>query len=181
MKVSVPKMTIEELDRLPDDGNRYELIEGEFFASPAPRSKHQRISSMLLGFLIPVVEGGDLGQVYHAPFDVSLGLQTRVQPDIVYISRARLHQIAESGLFGPPDLAVEILSESTWRMDLSEKLDLYRRAGIQEYWIADPDERSITVHRFTESAGPRKLTRDETLTSPLFPGLEIPLRSIFDY
>ena len=181
MKVSVPKMTIEELDRLPDDGNRYELIEGELLVSPAPRSKHQMVSTNLTSLLHHFAKSRSLGRVIHAAFDVTLGSRTRVQPDIVFIARDRLHLIRETGLFGAPDLAVEILSESTWRVDEGDKLELYQRAGVQEYWIADPDQRSVTVYRFAESGEPHTLHVKDALTSPLFPGLEIPLSSVFDY
>jgi Uma2 family endonuclease len=136
---------------------------------------------MLSRLLANFVEDRRLGQVYHAPFDVTLAPQTRVQPDIVFIARERLHLVKETGLFGAPDLVVEILSESTWRVDKGEKLELYRRSGVQEYWIADSDQRTITAHRFAEPGEPRTLALDDNLASPLFPGLEIPLRAVFDY
>jgi len=158
MKVGVPKMTIAEWSRLSDDGNRYELIDGELLASPTPRPKHQRVSANLVKFLLPFVERNKLGKVYYAPFDVYLesGSPTCFEPDILFI-------------------------ESTWRVDMREKKELYRRTGVQEYWMADPDDRSIAVYRFAESDQPRTLGVADTLTSPLFPGIEIPLRSVFDY
>jgi len=184
MKVGIPKMTIEEWSRLPEDGNRYELIDGELFVSPSPRPKHQDVSANLVKFLLPFVERKKLGKVYYAPFDVFLepGSSTCVEPDILFIAAHRLHLIDEKkGMIGAPELVVEIFSESTWRVDMREKKDLYRRTGVQEYWMADPDDRSIAVCRFAESDQPRTLTLTDTLTSPLFPGLEIPLRSVFDY
>jgi Uma2 family endonuclease len=184
MKVGIPKMTIEEWSRLPDDGNRYELIDGQLLVSPSPRPKHQRVLGNLLDFLRPYVKSRNLGAVYFAPFDVFLdpGSPTCVEPDILFIAANRLHLIDEKkGMIGAPELVVEIFSESTWRVDMREKKDLYRRTGVQEYWMADPDDRTLAVCRFAESDQPRTLAVADTLTSPLFPGLEIPLRSIFDY
>lgn len=183
MKLSIGRMTIEELDRLPEDGNRYELIDGELYVSAAPRNKHQLVSSAFLELMLPFVRKDDLGRVYHAPFDVYLepGKQTRVEPDIVFIARERLHLIEERGLYGAPDLVIEILSDSTSHVDLFDKRDLYHRSGIQEYWAADPDERHILVHRFQESSDPRKLVMGDILTTPLLRGLEIPLSFVFAF
>lgn len=181
MKVSIPRMTLEELDRLPEDGNRYELVDGELYVTPAPRNKHQRVSSKLHGRMQPFAEKHGLGLVYHAPFDVRLEplVQTRVQPDLLFVASHRLHIIEERGVCGPPDLVVEITSESSYRADLFEKRDLYRRSGVTEYWIVDPDERYVLVYRFRESGDARKLGLGDTLTTPLLPGLEIPLDSLF--
>jgi len=183
MKVGIPRMTIEEWNRLPDDGNRYELIDGELLVSPAPKTNHQRVSRRLVTLLDSFVTSRRLGEVFHAAFDVYLESesQTCVEPDIVFVANQRLHLIADEGLRGVPDLVVEILSESTRRVDLSDKLELYRRTGVPEYWVADPERRSIAVYRFADSDQPRTVVRADTLTSPLFPGLEIQLRSVFDY
>src|SRR5258706_1512503 len=153
MKVGIPKMTIEEWSRLPDDGNRYELMDGELLVSPAPRTNHQRVSLNLIILLGSVVKRQQLGEVFHAPFDVYLehGSPTCVEPDIVFVANKRRHLITDEGLRGSPDLVVEILSESTRRVDLSDKLELYRRRGIVEYWVADPDRRSFAAYRFAES------------------------------
>ena len=181
MKVSIVRMTIGELQRLPDDGNRYELIDGELYVSPAPRMKHQRISSDLHDWLSPFAKKHKLGQVYHAPCDVFAEpeAQTCVQPDLLFISQDRLYIVREEGVFGPPDLVVEIVSESTYKADTTDKRDLYRRSGVAEYWIVNPEQRSILVYRFAESPEPRTLTAGETLSTPLLPGLEIPLSSLF--
>lgn len=180
MKVSVARMTVEELLRLPDDGNRYELIDGVLYVSAAPRRKHQRVSSDLHDWLSPFVKKNSLGEVYHAALDVFLDppTQTCVEPDLLFVSRDRLHIIQEDGVHGPPDLVIEIVSESTYRVDATDKRDLYRRGGVPEYWIVNPDERYVLVYRFAESTEPRKLVPGDTLTTPLLAGLEIPVSSI---
>ena len=181
MKVGVARLTIEELHRLPEDSNRYELVDGELYVSAAPRQKHQRISSDLHDWLSPFAKKHNLGRVYHAAFDVFLDppKQTCVQPDLLFVSQDRRHIIKEDGVYGPPHLVVEIVSESTHRADTSGKRDLYRRAGVREYWIVNPDECYLLVYRFDESAEPRKLVVGDILTTPLLPGLEIPVNSLF--
>ncbi len=174
-------MTIEEVDRLPEDGNRYELIDGELYVSAAPLNKHQMVSMRFILSMGPFIEKHKLGRLYHAPFDVYLepGKQTRVEPDILFISRDRLSLIKDKGLYGAPNLVIEIVSESSFRADRYDKRDLYQRAGVSEYWIADPDESNVLVYRFDESAEGRKLAIGDALTTPLLPGLEIPLSFIF--
>lgn len=181
MKVSIARMTIEELHRLPEDGNRYELIDGEVYVSAAPRRKHQRISAELFGLLQPFTKQHGLGEAYHAAFDVFLepGKQTCVQPDILFVARGRLAIVQEDGVHGSPDLVIEITSESTYRTDLTTKGELYRRSGVKEYWIVDPYAQNVLVYRFTESADPRKLGAGDVLTTPLLPGLEIPAAALF--
>lgn len=182
MKVAtLTKMTVADLDRLPDDGTRYELIDGELFVTPSPIRRHQRAHMRLVQKLGPFVEEHDLGELYSAPFDVHISLpskaDTRVEPDILFISKGRLH-IVQDWVYGAPDFVIEILSESTARADLYDKRDFYQAAGVEEYWIVDPGERCLIVHRFTEGA--RKVLReDDVLRRPLFPGFELRAAYIF--
>ncbi len=156
MKVSVPLMTLEDLQRLPDDGNRYELIEGELYVSAAPRDKHQRLSMDFCDWLSPFAKKHKLGRVYHAAFDVfpDPGAQTCVEPDLIFISQERLHIVRDEGVFGPPDLVIEILSESTYKTDMTTKRDLYRRTGVKEYRVAHPGNA-----RFWFTASPSRASR----------------------
>ena len=114
MKLGIlPRMTLEELSRLPDDFNRYELIGGELFVTPAPRTRHQIIVSRLTDLISPFVRRKKLGLVLAAPVGVTLEPESRVQPDLLFIARDRLDILTEEGVLGPPDLVVEILSESS--------------------------------------------------------------------
>lgn len=184
MKVTtLAKMTIAELDRLPTDGNRYELIDGELFVSPSPFEPHQRAQMRLSRKLDQFAEDHDLGRVYTAPFDVYLSLpgatgDTRVEPDVLFVSKARLH-IIQDWVRGAPDLVAEILSESTARADHYEKRDAYRAAGVREYWVVDPPHQTVTVHRFDAGEAPQVLSREQTLTTPLLPGFELPVAYLF--
>jgi len=180
MKVGIPKMTVEQLDALPDDGNRYELIEGDLFVTPAPRAKHQRVVMELASILHTYAKAHKLGVVLPAPTDVRLKLRdTRVQPDILFVSAERADVIGDQEVSGAPNLVVEVLSESTKRADLEEEREAYERAGIDEYWIIEPDQCWMLVYRFAESAQARELSGNDSVTTPLLPGLEIALRDIF--
>ena len=184
MKVAIPaKMTVAKLDRLPDDGNRYELIDGELFVSPSPLEPHQRASKRLIRKLDAFAEEHNLGEVYTAPFDVYLPLpaaagDTRLQPDILFVAKARLH-IIQDWVRGAPDLVVEILSESTARTDLYEKRDVYRAAGVSEYWIVNLLDRTVIIHRFATGEEPLVLSGGKVLTSSLLPGFEMQVAYIF--
>jgi Uma2 family endonuclease len=135
-----PGHTRADLDRMPDDGNRYELIEGEIVVSPSPTSHHQVISARLFRLLDDACPSGMM--VLYAPLDVALDELSVVEPDLIVFDRADL---GERGLDKPPLLAVEILSPSTRSRDLVRKKRLYERAGIQSYWVIDPDEDAIAM------------------------------------
>ncbi len=130
----------------PEDGNRYEVIDGALFVTPPPSFWHQNAIAELLTYLLPHVHEHGLGKVIPAPVGVVLSDDDGVEPDIVYVSRERLGIITDRGIEGAPDLVVEVLSPSTRHTDLKDKLDEYARAGVGEYWIVDPDERWIEVH-----------------------------------
>lgn len=130
----------EDLQRLPDDGHRYELIDGSLLVSPAPRIAHQAVVGNLF-LLLRLACPADL-QVVLAPFAVGLADDTEVQPDLLVAPRS---QFTERDLPGPPLLAVEVLSPSTRRVDLLLKRDRYEEAGIASYWIVDPVGLTVTV------------------------------------
>ena len=175
-------MTLTEWERLPNDGNRYELIDGVLYVSAAPRNLHQITLTSLFEYLAPYVRRRKLGRVYVAPFDVFMdpASQTCVEPDMLFVAASRLPIIRDRGVYGAPDLVIEILSESTWRVDLGDKRELYQRCGVQEYWAVDTDTKEILVYRFAESAEPARLGAAGTLSTPLLPGLDIPLRDILE-
>ena len=134
--------------RLPDDGKRYEVIRGELYMSAAPRPMHQRVITRLSFFLEGYVEEHNLGTVFVAPIDVILPekLGDPVQPDIVVIRRKSLRIVGELNIQGAPDLVMEVLSPSNPAHDRSLKYELYAEAGVPEYWIIDPHERTVEVY-----------------------------------
>ena len=161
----------------PEDSNRYEVIEGDLYVTPAPSWQHQNASSVLLTYLGLHVRENRLGWVVSAPTGVVLDQENGIQPDLVYISRERMHIISERGVEGTPDLVVEILSPSTEARDRGIKLRRYAAAGVPNYWIVAPQTRSLETHRLGEQGydrtgvyGPGSVFRPE-----LFPGLETPI------
>ncbi len=124
--------------------------------TPSPRRAHQRFSGNLFAILHAHVREHDLGEVYVAPFDVVLENTSIVVPDLLFVSRDRPGIVSERGVEGAPDLIVEVLSSGTARRDRVEKAQLYARHGVPHYWLADPN--------FSPS---------------FFPGLTIPLRSLW--
>ena len=172
-----------------DDDQRWELIDGEAYCmSPAPSRTHQRIL-LELGRQFGNFLKDKICQVYVAPFDVRLPdfpeqsddeIPTVVQPDLVVVCTPA--KLDEKGCKGAPDLVVEILSPSTAHRDLREKLALYERHGVREYWVVQPADRTIMVFRRTESGiyGRHELyAADKQLPVPLLGELVVELRDVF--
>ncbi len=160
MQTTAPT-TWEDVLRMPDDGNRYEFIGGRLYMTPAPVTRHQRISKLLHWALMEVLERAGHGQVFYAPLLVEFpGTDDRVQPDILFVSNERRSIIGEKQVTGAPDLVVEILSPSTAHRDRGIKLDLYARHGVREYWIVDPEEDTVDAWRFGRTEGHERFTRE---------------------
>ena len=133
-------LTRADLDALPDDGLRHELIDGTFVMSPSPGTAHQRMAFALARALHDAVEDTEL-EVLMAPFDVVLGPNV-VEPDVIVAPRAAF---TERDLPTPPLLAIEVRSPSTGWLDQGRKRTLYEEYGIASYWLLDPAVPSITV------------------------------------
>ena len=165
----------------PEDGNRYEVVDGELYVTPPPLEPHQRASSMLHFYLMQYVVPRRLGRVYAAPLGVVLDDDNGVQPDLVYVSRERLGIVVERGLEGAPDLVVEVLSRGTQARDRGIKMRRYAAARIPHYWIVDPRSRALEAYRLGERGYDRTGTHGPgSLFQPeLFPGLEIPIDDLW--
>ena len=133
-------LTRADLDAIPDDGHRYELIDGALVVTPAPSHRHQRIAGRL--FMRLETDCPEDLEVLFAPFDVALADDTVVQPDLLV---ARRSDFTDRDLPAAPLLAVEILSPSTRRIDLTLKRARYEAAGCPAYWAVDPDGPSLTA------------------------------------
>ena len=133
-------LTREELDALPDDRLRHELIDGAFVMTPAPGVGHQRMLVELLFVLKPACRGTDL-EVLMAPLDVVLGSSV-VEPDLLVAPAAAF---TDRDLPTAPLLVVEICSPSTSWIDQGRKRSLYEEHGVAHYWLADPHEPSLTI------------------------------------
>jgi Uma2 family endonuclease len=128
-----------------DDDQRYEVIHGELLVVPGPGVPHQRILTELSFRFVRFVKEHRAGEVFVAPLDVVLDDRNVVQPDLLFIRSSAPEIIDPRAIRGTPDLVVEIISPSSRRRDRVEKAELYARAGVPEYWIVDPAERSIEV------------------------------------
>jgi len=181
----IRKLTYEDYARIPDDGLRHEIIDGEHYVSPAPVPRHQFVLLELSSRLYPFVKQRGLGRVLIAPSDVLFSKHDIVQPDLLFISKERIGILEEKNVQGSPDLVAEILSKSTRDLDESIKLDLYERSGVLEYWIFDPVLKGVSVFRRTGEgllhAGELSAEAGDALTTPLLPGLEIPIAEIFPW
>ena len=152
--------TVEMVHALPDDGNRYEVIGGELFVTPAPSWTHQRAVGELYSSLKPYVEQHAAGVAIIAPADVLFGPKDMVEPDLFVVPLVDGKAPAAWEEVGRLLLTVEVLSPSTLRTDRSDKRELYQRKGVPEYWIIDVDARR--VERWTPN-----VTSPETLTGAL--------------
>ncbi len=174
------KLTYEDYLKTPED-ERYELIEGELVMTPSPVPRHQRISGRLEFELRKFTTENDLGEVFDAPCDVYLDDENVVQPDILFISKDRLNIIGEKNIQGAPDIAIEIISESSAYRDFVQKKRLYARFGVREYWIVIPEEESIQIYILKDNAYTLHSTsrKHETLESYTLKELKMELKNIF--
>jgi Uma2 family endonuclease len=137
--------TYEDYAAIPEDGKRYEVVDGVLFMTPAPDIAHQEIVGEIFAHLRNYVKLKGLGRVFVSPVDVRLDASTIVQPDVLVILNTHLERIAEKRILGAPDLVVEVASPATKEHDRHKKRTAYALAGVPEYWIVDPTERNVEV------------------------------------
>lgn len=172
--------TYEDYRQLPE-GAPYQLIGGELVMTPVPGTYHQIVSMKLELQLAGFVLERGLGIVLDAPVDVNLGETETYQSDLLFISQERLKIIEPERVNGAPDLVVEILSPSTAYYDLRKKYKVYERSGVREYWIVDPEEKSVQVFVLRD----RKFVLDQevegkgTVYSRVIEGFAVSIESIF--
>lgn len=177
--------TYDDYKSLPESmDRRYELMDGELLMVPAPTTTHQTISQNIELLLVQHARATDCGRVLHAPVDVVLGQGARrdvVQPDIVFVSRARAQVVTEAEIAGAPDLVVEILSPGTQDRDRGYKRTAYERSGVREYWIVDPESTSIDVFSLGEAGFDESVMYrlGDELASAVIPGLKVRLLDVF--
>lgn len=180
MKVEV-KYTYEDLLTTPNDGHQYEVFEGELIMTPAPNRAHQKAHATLFRILSRYISEHSLGEIYSAPFDVYLDEETVFEPDILFVSRERLHIIDEQKVNGAPDLVIEILSPTTEQRDRGFKFKRYAKEGVKEYWIADPMNKTLEVYQLTEKGFSlvRKFAGLDNVHSPYFNKLKFSLEDVW--
>jgi Uma2 family endonuclease len=178
-----PLVTVSDLDFMPEDGSRYEVIEGELFVSKAPGLPHQMASTNLVGMFFTFLKSNPIGRIISTPgliFDDLSG----VIPDLVYVSNERLEQIVQNErLIAAPELVIEIVSPGSenQRRDRIAKRQLYGKFGVKEYWLVDLRNRVIEVlvikDRILQSAATFK--ENEEIRTPLLPGFVCKVSDVF--
>ena len=178
-----PLVTIADLDALPDDGNRYELFEGEIFVSRAPSLSHQRVLGNIYTVVRSYLDQNAIGEILLTP-GVTFNDFNGAIPDAVFISHQRRREIISGErVTGAPELVIEVLSPGTEneRRDRVMKRQVYGKHGVKEYWIADPQNRSLEVYRLkrhTLTLVKTFMDADEITTSVL-PGFRCRANQIF--
>ena len=180
-----PLMTIADWEAMPDDGNRYEIIEGDIVVSRAAILAHQRILGKLDRGLGRYLDTNPIGEILITP-GVIFNDFNGVIPDLVFVSYALRDEIAKGDrIMGAPDLVIEIVSPGTEnsRRDRILKRRVYGQHGVKEYWIVDGESRSVEVYRNVNGILESVVTFgvQDQLSSPLFPGLELGVASLFNF
>ena len=179
-------MTVADLDAFPDDdGKRYELIEGELFVSSAPGLPHQLVLTNLITEFRNYLKQNPVGIAASGPGAVFSNYDA-VIPDLVFARKERLDNIVGKDRFvAAPELVVEIVSPGSENRarDLKVKRRLYGKYGVQEYWIVDPENKSVTIFYLSSNALAQiRIAKDgDDITSPLLPGFTLSVSSIFDF
>lgn len=178
------RWTTQDLEGFPDDSKRYEIIDGELFVTRAPHWDHQDLALDICTALRHWSKQTGLGQASFTP-GIIYSDADNVIPDVVWVSQARLNTLLDDSghLTGSPELVVEVLSRSPKDKDRDRKtkLKLYSNEGVLEYWIVDGENRLIEVYRREHGVLIKAMTlySGDTLSSPLLPGFQLPLASIF--
>ena len=179
-----PLLTIEDLDALPDDGNTYELIEGELIVSRTPTITHQEVIGNLFFRLRSYLEDNPIGRVIMTP-GVIFDEYNAVIPDLAFLTNEQLEQVGpETHIKLAPAIAVEVVSPGrvNARRDRVMKLQVYGKFGVGEYWVVDPEARTLEIYR-RGAGGALVLTAtlagDEEISTPLLPGFACATAKVF--
>ncbi|HEU5432948.1 MAG TPA: Uma2 family endonuclease [Thermomicrobiales bacterium] len=181
MATTAQRFTYADLADLPAEraGDRHELFEGELVVTPALIPDHQKIVGNLYAAMRAASFAASAGDVFLGPIDVRLTPDTVLEPDLCFVAAERLHIVGPKTIDAAPDLVVEVLSPGTRQRDLGRKRALYARFGVQEYWIANPETRTLTLLALRgERFEPLPLD-DDVVRSGVLPDLAIPLTDVF--
>ena len=173
------KLDYSDLAHTPDDGRRYELLDGALVVSPSARPLHQRVSKRLQRQLEAHFEDGGLGEVFNAPVDVILDVHDVVVPDLVIVTSPG--QVSDRAIEGAPALLVEVLWPSTRTRDRHLKAERYAALGVPHYWIVDPVRKTLECYRLEQGTYVSVVTAESRtrVTHPDWPGLTLDLAAIW--
>lgn len=175
------KWTYERMIRELPKESRYEIRNFDLIDMPSPSEKHQELVFKLTLLLGNYIVSQGLGKFYQAPFDVILDKGNTVQPDLLFIAKENQKIIKEKGVFGSPDLVVEIVSKGSVIRDYVEKKEDYERFGVKEYWIIDPQNEALQVFTLDNKKYKTYSTAEEegSVKSKVLEGFELQWSSIF--
>lgn len=175
------RWTYEDYAAIPEDGRRYEVVNGVLYMSPSPNVRHQAIVGEIFAYLRDFVRSGGLGRVFMAPLDVELSEGNVVQPAVFVVLKQHRDRIRTNRIVGAPDLVVEIASPGTARHDQHAKLDAYVSASVPKYWVVNPDTQTVKVLRL-ENRVYRSLgifSGRAMLPSQILPDLPVSIEQFF--
>jgi Uma2 family endonuclease len=181
MVTMAKKLTYVDYEKMPADGFRHEILEGEEYMTPAPNLDHQTAVGNTFRLVANHVSAQKLGRVFVAPTDVVLSKHDIVEPDVVFVSVKHLSILSEKNIQGAPDLVIEILSPSTAAEDRGRKLTTYDRTGVNEYWMIDPQGRTVEIREFGSARRTRIYKEGQSFESAQLPGLKVRLEDIFSF
>ena len=175
--------TVEDIDLMPDDGNRYEVIEGELYVSRAPGLPHQKVTANVIFVFKTYLQDNPIGEIIPTP-GLVFDQYNAVIPDLVFYTHERAKQIIdEERLVDAPELGIEILSHGYQNVtrDRVAKRNLYAKRGVTEYWIVDAYERALEIYRLNNETLDLMTTLrdDDEVSTPLLPGLKFTAASLF--
>lgn len=173
--------TYDDYALLPDDGQRYEIVNGVLVMAPAPDGPHQDAVLRIAHYLLVHIEFAGLGKVRVAPFDVQLSSKDVFQPDVFVVLNAHLSRMQKKKMIGAPDLVIEVASPSTAFLDRVSKYEKYAQAGVREYWIVNVEAGTVQVS-VLEPTGYRSLGTfrgQQTLPSQIVLGFPIAVEKFF--
>ena len=178
-----PLITVDDLDSMPEDGNRYEVIEGELFVSRAPGVPHQRVLKNAVVAFDNYLGDNPIGEVIPTP-GLIFGKYSGVIPDIVFYTHERAKEIISGErLVASPELVIEILSRGSSNVarDRIVKRQLYAKYAVAEYWIVDAENRAIEVYRLQNGTLESAVIfrYEDEITTPLLPGFKCSVARIF--
>ena len=183
VKTIEPLISIYDLEATPDDGNIYELFEGELSVAKAPSLKHQELIGRFTTILTNYLDENPIGKIWITP-GVIFDEYNSAIPDLVFIAEERISQVASGiHIVGAPDLAIEIMSPGSEnvRRDQVVKRQTYARFGVKEYWIVEPIVEAVEISRLQENvlASVGTFRNADEISSPLLPDLSFTVKDVF--
>jgi len=166
-------VTWTEWRQMPEDNRIIELWQGEIVMSPAASRKHQRVVFLMATAFEAAVQAFGAGEMYIAPFDVRLGIDTVLQPDVLVVAGGTTATVNEGWIDGPPDLVVEVVSPTGRRRDFVRKLTMYRDAGVPEYWVVEPSLGRVLVNRLEAGEYVATMVAGDSIPCPALGGVAV--------